>query len=103
MRRFIQFCCVGIFSLLVVFVALRVYVNWATYSHAVSAEARVIGPDGLPAFVSVKNPLNEERVAIGYPVFRGCVESRAYWKGTLHDFPFPETPAKDDSPSHMTK
>ena len=138
MRRFFQFCGVGILSLLVIFVAFRVYVDWAVNSHAVSAEARVIGPAGLPAFASVPNPQSEERVAIGAAVFRACglwpqhvvysgervyafaplgkvfvlvsngidskgVESRAHWKGTPHDFPFPETPTKNDEPSRMTK
>jgi hypothetical protein len=136
MRRFFQFCGVGLFSLLVAYAALRVYVQWATYRHAVSAEARIVGPTGQPAFAQLPNPQSEERVAIGFAVFHACglwprhvvysgdrvyafaplgrvfvlvtggldsyaVESRTHWKGTPHDFPFPETPSKDDWPSNI--
>lgn len=136
MRRFLQFCGIGILSLLIVYTAFRVYVEWATYRHAVTAEARVLGPTGQAAFARLPNPQYEERVAIGFAVFHSCglwprhvvysgdrvyafaplgkvfalgpggidsyaVESHSHWKGTPHDFPFPETPAKYDWPSQM--
>jgi hypothetical protein len=61
---------IALVTLLGAYIAFRVYVEWATFNHPVTAEARVLNATGKTVFVRVPNPVYEDRVAIGSAVFK---------------------------------
>ena len=68
-RRVIKICSITILTVIASYIAFRAFVEWATFYHPITAEARVLDKAGNAVFASMPAPRGEERAAIGYAVF----------------------------------